>query len=228
MKSSNSAARLAAVSRSNPYILPAKLRNSAPVKRPKRAIPSGTTPIWRLTSAGWVLRSSPRISIRPELGASNPVSILMVVDLPAPLGPRKPKNCPGATRRFTPSTAMSSPKRRVRDWVEMLGAKSIGLPESSTGTASGVRPRTSRSEERRVGQERRPCGRRHTRYIGDWSSDVCSSDLGLARAIGPKEAEELPGSDAEIHAVHGDEFSEATGQGLGGDAGCEIHRTSRI
>src|SRR5437762_5002507 len=22
--------------------------------------------------------------------------------------------------------------------------------------------------------------RRHTRYIGDWSSDVCSSDLGLA------------------------------------------------
>src|SRR5437879_3937150 len=40
-----------------------------------------------------------------------------------------------------------------------------------------------RSEERRVGKE---CGgrgkkyssrRRHTRYIGDWSSDVCSSDL---------------------------------------------------
>src|SRR5437763_10300826 len=24
--------------------------------------------------------------------------------------------------------------------------------------------------------------RRHTRYIGDWSSDVCSSDLGRARA----------------------------------------------
>ena len=29
----------------------------------------------------------------PEVGASRPVSILMVVDLPAPLGPRKPKNC---------------------------------------------------------------------------------------------------------------------------------------
>src|SRR5262250_631019 len=29
--------------------------------------------------------------------------------------------------------------------------------------------------------------RRHTRYIGDWSSDVCSSDLGAshARALGP-------------------------------------------
>src|SRR5437764_327339 len=41
-----------------------------------------------------------------------------------------------------------------------------------------------RSEERRVGKECRSSGsseyssrRRHTRYIGDWSSDVCSSDL---------------------------------------------------
>src|SRR5450631_925852 len=67
----------------------------------------------------------PRISIRPELGASSPVSILMVVDFPARLGPRKPKNCPGATRRLTPSTATSSPKRRDRPWVEMVGARSI-------------------------------------------------------------------------------------------------------
>src|SRR5437762_1245709 len=41
----------------------------------------------------------------------------------------------------------------------------------------------ARSEERRVGKEWRSGGtrassrRRHTRYIGDWSSDVCSSDL---------------------------------------------------
>ena len=33
-------------------------------------------------------------------GASNPVSILMVVDLPAPFGPRNPKNWPGATRKI--------------------------------------------------------------------------------------------------------------------------------
>src|SRR5438045_2376748 len=32
----------------------------------------------------------------------------------------------------------------------------------------------TRSEERRVGKERRP---RHTRCLSDWSSDVCSSDL---------------------------------------------------
>src|ERR1017187_1279923 len=40
--------------------------------------------------------------------------------------------------------------------------------------------------------------RRHTRYIGDWSSDVCSSDLlGLARAVlwcslAPRERRFLP------------------------------------
>ncbi len=50
---------------------------------------------------GVAVRSWPRIWMLPEVGASRPVSILMVVDLPAPLGPRKPKNWPGATVRLT-------------------------------------------------------------------------------------------------------------------------------
>src|SRR5580693_8823328 len=57
----------------------------------------------------------------PEVGASKPVSILMVVDLPAPLGPRKPKNWPASTRRFTSCTAVKSPKRRVSAVVSMAG-----------------------------------------------------------------------------------------------------------
>src|ERR1700676_4909440 len=122
MKSSNSALRLAAVSRLSPYMRPAKFRNSEPVSRPKRAMPSGTTPICRFTSTGFFCRSKPRISMRPELGASRPVSILMVVDFPAPLGPRNPKNCPGATRRFTSSTATRPPNRRVRCSVEIAAA----------------------------------------------------------------------------------------------------------
>src|ERR1017187_1704919 len=32
--------------------------------------------------------------------------------------------------------------------------------------------------------------RRHTRYIGDWSSDVCSSDLELARKLFPNQQAE--------------------------------------
>ena len=34
----------------------------------------------------------------------------MVVDLPAPLGPRKPRTCPRGTVRLMPSTALSVPK----------------------------------------------------------------------------------------------------------------------
>src|SRR6202162_3694816 len=141
MKSSNSAVRLAAVWRSRAYMRPAKLRNSDPVRRPNNAIPSGTTPICRFTSTGCVVRSSPRISIRPALGARRPVSILMVVDFPAPLGPRKPKNCPGATRRSMPSTAISSPKRRVRPWVEIVGAasmKNLNLAQARVSPANSL------------------------------------------------------------------------------------------
>src|ERR1700677_3926899 len=57
----------------------------------------------------------------PEVGANRPVSILIVVDLPAPVGPRKPKNWPASTRRFTSCTAVKSPNRRVRSVVSMAG-----------------------------------------------------------------------------------------------------------
>src|SRR5258708_103818 len=52
----------------------------------------------------------------------------MVVDFPAPFGPRKPKDCPGATRRLMTSPAVKSPKRRVRPWVQMVGGGSMKLP----------------------------------------------------------------------------------------------------
>ena len=50
----------------------------------------------------------------PDVGASRPHSMRMVVDLPAPLLPRKPKISPGRTSNDTSSTATKSPKRRVR------------------------------------------------------------------------------------------------------------------
>src|SRR5437763_14199357 len=40
--------------------------------------------------------------------------------------------------------------------------------------------------------------RRHTRYIGDWSSDVCSSDLETACPTNPPR---LPGQNVEIPEV---------------------------
>ena len=71
--------------------------------------------------------------MRPAVGASNPVSILIVVDLPAPFGPRNPKNCPGSTARFTCSTATSSPNRRVNPSVN-TAASLMMVHDSSTSS----------------------------------------------------------------------------------------------
>ena len=48
---------------------------------------------------------APATQALPEVGGSNVVSIRNVVDFPAPLGPRKATNSPGATSMSTPLTA---------------------------------------------------------------------------------------------------------------------------
>src|ERR1019366_7089592 len=65
---------------------------------------------WR-TSSDCVTTSKPPTVARPEVGASKPHMIRMVVDFPAPLGPRNPKISPRATSMETSSTATKSPKR---------------------------------------------------------------------------------------------------------------------
>ena len=42
----------------------------------------------------------------PDVGRSSPMIMRMVVDLPAPFGPRKPVTCPAWTVKLTPSTAV--------------------------------------------------------------------------------------------------------------------------
>ena len=46
--------------------------------------------MWRRTSAPRAATSKPATVARPAVGGSNVVSMCTVVDLPAPLGPRKP------------------------------------------------------------------------------------------------------------------------------------------
>src|SRR5262245_13020333 len=50
----------------------------------------------------------------PDVGGRSPHRIRMVVDLPAPFGPRKPKISPRDTSSETLSTAVKSPKRLTR------------------------------------------------------------------------------------------------------------------
>src|SRR5712675_2622536 len=46
----------------------------------------------------------------------------MVVDLPAPLGPRKPSTSPLATVRSIPDTAVIEPNFLVRPWMMIMAA----------------------------------------------------------------------------------------------------------
>mgnify|MGYP002622236600 CR=1 FL=1 len=54
------------------------------------------------------------LSNKPSVAGSSPVSIFMVVVLPQPLEPRKPKISPRPMRKLTWSTAVKLPNRFVR------------------------------------------------------------------------------------------------------------------
>src|SRR5688572_8791023 len=68
----------------------------------------------RLIPSRSVASGSPSIATSPAVGRSRPVSILIVVLLPAPFGPRKPKKRPRPTLKVRPSTAVFSRKTLVR------------------------------------------------------------------------------------------------------------------
>ena len=52
--------------------------------------------------------------MRPEVGGMKPVIMRMVVDLPAPFGPRKPSTSPRSTVNEIASTARFGPKLFTR------------------------------------------------------------------------------------------------------------------
>jgi hypothetical protein len=66
-----------------------------------------------------------------------PVSILIVVDLPAPFGPMKATDCPAGIERLTPSTATismrsrRSPRRFV--WTNVFRSSSSSMRPSISG-----------------------------------------------------------------------------------------------
>src|ERR1700675_1444038 len=69
--------------------------------------------------------SNPLTDALPEVGSSNPHRMRMVVDLPAPLGPRKPKISPRRTARVTWSTAVNVPKRLTKSRISTALSVSI-------------------------------------------------------------------------------------------------------
>src|SRR5712664_1268333 len=86
----------------------------------------------RFTSIGFSCTSRPHTETAPALGGMNPVIMRMVVDLPAPLGPRNPSTSPLSTPKETPSTASFGPKDLLR-FSTLIKAHS--KTHTQTGTA---------------------------------------------------------------------------------------------
>src|ERR1035438_5741500 len=68
----------------------------------------------RRTPTACVVMEKPATRASPDVGGNSVVSILIVVVLPAPLEPSKPKTSPALTERVRASTAVNEPNRRVR------------------------------------------------------------------------------------------------------------------
>ena len=93
-----------------------------------------------LTDAdGIFLTSRPSTVADPAVGRICPVIILIMVDLPEPLGPNRPKSAPFSTEKVTWLTAVRSPYTFVRPAVPITGAVMAGLPGEWRGNLRTMR-----------------------------------------------------------------------------------------
>jgi hypothetical protein len=67
-----------------------------------------TSPMCRRTDLAWVTTSNPATVALPEVGCARVQSILMVVDFPAPFGPRIAKVSPCATSKAGAATSSAA------------------------------------------------------------------------------------------------------------------------
>ena len=92
-----------------------------------------TTPMRRASARRSRTGSSPHTRARPAVGTSTPVSILIVVDLPAPFGPRKPTASPAAMVSVTPSTAVTRFRRATTNVLVRPSVSTITTPSPGSG-----------------------------------------------------------------------------------------------
>src|SRR3990170_5456407 len=93
---------------------PTKYRYSEAVRYDGGDSTSGTMPIAAFTLRGSRAGSMPRTRAVPPVGASWPVRTRRSVVLPAPFGPKRPKNSPESTSRSIPARAVTDPNRFTR------------------------------------------------------------------------------------------------------------------
>src|SRR6478752_487149 len=111
------------------------------------ACASRSAPISR-SGAGDAAYRCPLTLTLPDVGASRPRIIRIVVDLPAPLGPRKPVTRPGSTTKSIASTAFllcpfSEAKRLVSWWARIMGPACGVRRPRHIGEHPGTDPETT-------------------------------------------------------------------------------------
>src|SRR5581483_7856128 len=79
------------------------------------AVLADRKPMFCRTRLGWEKTSWPAMVATPPVGLRTVHRMRMVVVLPAPLGPSRPKTSPGWASKLMLSTASTSPRRRSRN-----------------------------------------------------------------------------------------------------------------
>src|SRR6516165_1165894 len=101
------------------------LRFSSTVRSMSLVMACGMTPMHCRASSGSFSTSKPLMMARPLVMGSNVVIMRMSVDLPAPLGPSRPKISPCFTAKETSSTAVKSPYILVM-WSTTMASPLVG------------------------------------------------------------------------------------------------------
>src|SRR3954468_3074123 len=82
---------------------------------------------WRSASRAWRKRTGrPSIRISPSYSACTPAMIFIKVDFPAPFSPTRPWISPRSSRKSTPSSACTPPKRLAMPASSSRGAVTVG------------------------------------------------------------------------------------------------------
>src|SRR5262245_52208113 len=148
------------------------VRISRPVRPACCAEASSRTP----TSSPGFGRSEnrlPEMVAWPEVGAVSPTMTRMVVDLPAPLGPRKPVTRPASAVKLMSSTAVKSPYFLVSDSTLIMQRRLLGAGTSPHQGSRGARPGFDPRADLRVAPEdpsgrdsdlEGTCGPRHAQF----------------------------------------------------------------
>src|SRR3954451_12122859 len=105
--------------------------------------------------------SRPRMRSSPAVGGETAPTIRMVVLLPAPLGPRKPKDSPGAMSTSIPSTAVYVPNRFTRPRARTSDSTMPPMLSPASGAGSS----------------------RLRGEVGEEQSDLAGGGLGGVRAV---------------------------------------------